>query len=655
MDNTSATILQSSSSLVAPQPQRTEQQTTFSSFAHVLDARILRALSKLGFAHPTTVQQRLIPLALSGKDLLAQAPTGSGKTLAYALPAVQRILSAKSAIPLTDPARQQTRCVVLVPTRELAEQVTRQIAHVLEYLDDETVAAVNAACEGGKGVHKLLLSTHPDIVISTPTRTLAHIETGALSLSSLQLLVLDEADLILSYGHAGDVKALLEHSTLPSRWQNILCSATLGPEVRQLMGAKLRKPVTLRLQPSLHLSHLAQYSVQLTSQADKFLLIFVILRLKLVRGKCIIFVNSTERAYRVRLFLEQFGIRSTVLNEELPVESRFHIVQQFNKGVYDYIVATDESRFGVDAATAHQEEQDLAREQSRASVEGSAEFEVEEEEAVPLGAERNSPKADTAASDERKRKRDEEGGSSRESKVAERSSKRRGGDAEYGVARGIDFVSVACVINFDLPVTARGYVHRIGRTARAGQTGTSLSFVVPSSVWKSESADGSASAGPLKKSGVSHATAAMDEGTWSRIEEDQRQKGTTIKEWNFDKPQIEGFRYRVDDAMRAVTRAAIKEARIKEIKQELLNSEKLKAHFEDNPHDLAYLRHDKSLHSTRVQPHLKHVPSYLMPRITRLKQPSGPSSASSDPTASGSSRPATDSEGRNIFVANVAG
>lgn len=141
-------------------------------------------------------------------------------------------------------------------------------------------------------------------------------------MSSLQLLVLDEADLILSYGHSSDILALLSSGSMPSRYQTLLLSATLGSEVRALLGAHLRRPLTLRLTPSMHASALAQYSVSVQAQSDKFLLLYVLLRLKLVRGKALVFVNSTERAYRVRLFLEQFGIKSTVLNEELPAESR---------------------------------------------------------------------------------------------------------------------------------------------------------------------------------------------------------------------------------------------------------------------------------------------------------------------------------------------
>ena len=196
---------------------------------------------------------------------------------------------------------------------------------------------------------------------------------------------------------------------------------------------------------------------------------------------------------------------------------------------------------------------------------------------------------------------------------------------EYGVSRGIDFIDVACVINFDLPFSSRSYTHRVGRTARAGRTGTSLSFVVPRELW-----------GKKKQNDISLDTAKRDESVFGRIERDQKAKGGEVKEYKFDMKQVEGFRYRMEDGLRAVTKAAVREARIKEIKNEVVNSEKLKvrsrsspsitslthdsqqAHFEDNPRDLAFLRHDKPLHPARVQPHLKHVPGYLMPRIAAV-------------------------------------
>lgn len=114
-------------------------------------------------------------------------------------------------------------------------------------------------------------------------------------------------------------------------------------DVVELKGLSLRNPVILKLEEDEEEdeSNLMQYSVR-CNETDKFLLAYVILKLKLITGKVLIFVNSTDRCYRLKLFLEQFGIKSCVLNRELPLNSRVHAVQEFNKGVYDVIVATDE-------------------------------------------------------------------------------------------------------------------------------------------------------------------------------------------------------------------------------------------------------------------------------------------------------------------------
>ena len=137
-------------------------------------------------------------------------------------------------------------------------------------------------------------------------------------------------------------------------------------------------------------------------------------------------------------------------------------------------------------------------------------------------------------------------------------------DKEYGVVRGVDFIDVACVLNFDLPTSSRVYTHRVGRTARAGRTGMSLSFIVPETEW-----------GKNKVVGCLE-SAKRDEATFKRIEAQQAARGSKIKGYNFDMKQVEAFRYRMQDALRAVTKTAIREARMKEIKTELLNSEKLK-------------------------------------------------------------------------------
>lgn len=146
-----------------------------------------------------------------------------------------------------------------------------------------------------------------------------------LVLDHLSLLCIDEADLLLSYGHSADVQRLVDPASgyIPKLGvQAILLSATLTSDVDALKGFILRNPAILRLsEPSSSADNLTQYSIT-TSEQDKFLMIYVLLKLKLIKGKALLFVNSVERGYRLRLFLEQFGIRSCVVNEGLPLNSR---------------------------------------------------------------------------------------------------------------------------------------------------------------------------------------------------------------------------------------------------------------------------------------------------------------------------------------------
>ncbi|KAH0582765.1 hypothetical protein H2248_010678 [Termitomyces sp. 'cryptogamus'] len=571
-------------------------KTTFASFSHLLDARLLRALADGGFARPTLVQAKAIPLALESRDILARARTGSGKTAAYCVPVVQNILSAKSSLPAEDPARQATRALILVPTRELSEQVSAYLRGLLTYCEPD-VTLLNVSTGATAHLQRILLSDRPDIVVATPSRALALLQSKALFASSLDSLVIDEADLILSYGHNEDIRQIFSGSFLPKVYQSFLMSATMTEDVELLKGLTLRNPAILRLEEDEdEAAHLSQYAVK-CSEVDKFLLTYVILKLKLIKGKCIIFVNDVDRSYRLKLFLEQFSIKSCVLNSELPLNSRYHTVQEFNKGVYDYIIATDES------GTI---EQDTDEEDQADDDEAVEELLSTQRESMPTDDEEPSGELSESPSSSRKRKRASSPKPDPSSSKSRKRKHRKTNDKEYGVTRGVDFVDVACVLNFDLPTTSRSYTHRVGRTARAGRTGMALSFVVPHDQW-----------GKNKVVGCLP-SAKGDEGVFVKIEKEQGARGSKIKEYNFDMKQVEAFRYRMEDALRSVTRSAIKEARIKELKVEILNSDKLKAHFEDNPLDLEYLRHDKPLHPTRIQPHMKHVPKYLLPNIATV-------------------------------------
>uniref|UniRef100_A0A6J0SL63 RNA helicase n=1 Tax=Pogona vitticeps TaxID=103695 RepID=A0A6J0SL63_9SAUR len=518
-----AQLASSSASTVAARRHRGMEEAE-PSFAHLgLDDRLLRAVGELGWERPTLIQAEAIPLALEGKDLLARAKTGSGKTGAYALPLLQRLLRRKAGAEAV--AEQAVRGLVLVPTRELGQQALQMLRRLAAFCARD-VRLVDISGQADLAAQRPLLMEKPDVVVGTPSRVLAHLQARNLSLQdSLEILVMDEADLLFSFGFEEDLKSLLCH--LPKIYQAFIMSATFNEDVQTLKELVLHNPVTLKLQESQlpDSSQLSQFQIQCETEEDKFLLLYVLLKLSLVRGKVIFFVSTIERCYRLKLFLEQFSIPACVLNSELPVKSRCHIIAQFNRGFYDYLIATDEQHLT-------------------------------------------------------------EAGQPKERRKQKGAKTEKGKDQEYGVSRGIDFQNVSAVLNFDFPPSVESYIHRAGRTARANNPGTALTFVMPSE-WV--------------------LLARIEEALGGGSNE------APLQPYQFRMEEVEGLRYRCKDAMRSVTKQAIKEARLREIKEELLNSEKLKTYFEDNPRDWDLLRHDKPLHPAIIKPHLRNVPEYLVP------------------------------------------
>lgn len=508
-----------------------------------LDARLIQAVDHLGFKNPTLIQSSAIPLALEEKrDIIAKASTGSGKTAAYMIPILQNLL--------TSDQEKCVKSIVLVPTRELANQVAQFTEKLLVY-SNQKISVANLSSNISDQVLKSLLTNKPDILVATPAKLIQvlqeNVNLNLIDLSKTSHLVIDEVDLVLSYGYMEDLQQLETFLPVKTNLQTFLMSATINDDLNDLKSRFCSKPAVLKLNEDNSANHkLVQFYAK-TTEFDKFLLAYVIYKLNLIKGKSLVFVNSIERGYRLKLFLEQFGIRCCILNSELPVNSRLHIVDEFNKNVYSLLIATDET----------------------------SDFTVEQDE----------------------------GEEDEETKEKSKKSKAKQ-DKEYGVSRGVDFRNVACVLNFDLPTTARAYVHRIGRTARAGKAGMALSFVIP------ESEVGKHRVATLL-------TAKKDEKVLKKIVKQQQKNNLEIKPYQFDMKQVEGFRYRSEDAFRAVTGVAIREARIAELKNELINSDKLKRFFEENPQDLASLRHDKELHPSRVQAQLKRVPEYLLPASAR--------------------------------------
>ncbi|TKX27175.1 ATP-dependent RNA helicase dbp9 [Elsinoe australis] len=563
-------------------PITTSQTSTTPSFSTLsLDPRLLQSLTAQQFSTPTPIQATAIPLLLQGKDVLARARTGSGKTAAYALPLLHRILAQKAT---SKTEQQKLSGLILVPTRELAAQVTKAVIGFAQFCGKE-IRTENVTRKEEEGVLRARLTGTVDVVVATPSRALGLVNAGVLELEGLVGCVIDEADLVLSYGHEEDLRALSE--VLPKGTQMCLVSATLRKEVETLKGLFCKGAVVLEMEDKEEEGKLRQFVVK-CGEDEKFLLVYAIFMLKLIKGKVIVFVADIDRCYRLKLFLEQFGIRSCVLNSELPANSRIHAVEEFNRNVYDIIIASDENEV-------------VGSEERKSKKQKKAEAAAENEpEVVKVTT--------TTAEEEEPSKVDEDEGAAAEEPTTgelgdglpKKKRKRNEQDAEYGISRGIDFKNVSCVLNFDLPLSSKSYTHRIGRTARAGKTGMALSFCVPSSLHR-------------KHKPTSIAQCANDETVLAKITKTQDKRGQKIEPYDFDMKRLDGFRYRMADALRAVTGIAVREARTKEIRQELIKSEKLKRHFEENPEDLEALRHDKETHTVRTQNHLKHVPEYLLP------------------------------------------
>src|SRR5205823_4051406 len=209
--------------------------TPFEKFG--LEAPRISALTALGYEEPTPIQREAIPPLLQGRDVLGQAATGTGKTAAFALPMLQRIGSAAKRGGAAD-----VRGLILVPTRELAMQVAEAVHRYGKGLETRVLPVY-----GGQSIQQQLRSLRRgvDVIVATPGRALDHIRRGSLSLTSVQVVILDEADEMLDMGFADDLEEILE--ALPAERQTALFSATIPPRIAEIAERYLKKPVRLRI------------------------------------------------------------------------------------------------------------------------------------------------------------------------------------------------------------------------------------------------------------------------------------------------------------------------------------------------------------------------------------------------------------------------
>src|SRR5688572_7015189 len=339
-----------------------------------LAPELVRAVADEGYAQPTPIQVEAIPLALAGRDLIGSAQTGTGKTAAFVLPILQRLAEGTHGV---------LRALILVPTRELAEQVAASIKAYGRHTHLK-----GAAVYGGVGMdpQTRALRNGADIVVATPGRLLDHMERGHADFSALEVLVLDEADRMLDMGFAPDVRRIL--NALPNERQTMLFSATISPEVDALARRALNGHASVEIGRRAQAAEGIEHVIVAVDKLQKRGALGAILKAKPV-GQTLIFTRTKYGADKLVTFLKREGIAANALHGDKAQSHRTRTLNQFRDGSAEILVATD---------------------------------------------------------------------------IA---------------ARGIDVDGIRMVVNYDVPTDPEVYVHRVGRTARAGARGLALTLISP--------------------------------------------------------------------------------------------------------------------------------------------------------------------------------
>jgi ATP-dependent RNA helicase RhlE len=355
----------------------TEAQVKFDDLG--LAEPLLRAIIETGYNTPTPIQSKAIPLALQGLDLMAGAQTGTGKTAAFALPLLQKLLPLASTS--TSPAKHPIRALILTPTRELAIQVEESIKVYAKHTALRSLVVFGGVDIKSQTPH---LKTGVEILVATPGRLLDHVEQKTLSLSQVQMLVLDEADRMLDMGFMPDLKRIL--SLLPKQRQNLMFSATFSNDIKKLADDFLTNPTLIEVARSNATAENVTQKVYLVDQASKQALLSQLLIAE-DNQQVIIFTKTKVTASRLSRALQKEGIAADAIHGDKSQKERMEALDAFKAGKVTALVATD---------------------------------------------------------------------------VA---------------ARGLDISDLPMVINYELPSTPEDYVHRIGRTGRAGASGIAISLV----------------------------------------------------------------------------------------------------------------------------------------------------------------------------------
>jgi ATP-dependent RNA helicase RhlE len=300
-------------------------------------APLLTNLNESGFKRPTDIQYKTIPAILSGEDVLAIAQTGTGKTAAYAIPVIQLLCTRRSSVVSSGP-----RCIVMVPTHELAIQV----AGVFRDLMKDTGLAVMGLFGGVDQMPQISqLKKGVDVVVATPGRLFDLSSQGHLFLDAVEMLILDEADHMLELGFYHDMQQLVHN--LPRKRQTLFFSATIDKGIKDLAYGLVRRAVRIQISPKDPVSRNIDHSVMYVEMDDKRFFLE-----NIVKGhpesKILVFVRTKVRAERVVNAMARVNIAAEAIHGDKDQTDRTKVLTRFRTGENKVLVATDVSARGID-------------------------------------------------------------------------------------------------------------------------------------------------------------------------------------------------------------------------------------------------------------------------------------------------------------------
>ncbi len=302
-----------------------------------ISPEIKRSLEELGFRRPTDIQFKSIPSILKCDDVLAIAQTGTGKTAAFAIP-ILHMLQQRSSMN----SRRQVKCLVMVPTRELAVQIA-EVFDVIGKYTRLNILGLYGGVDQDSQIRKL--DRGVDVLVATPGRMFDLVSQEHIDLSRVDMLVLDEADHMLDLGFIKDIRDVLRH--LPRRHQTLFFSATIDKEIKDLAYSVVANPIRIQVSPKDPVSKNVNHSLAFIEMDDKRFFLERLVK-ELPDNKILVFVRTKVRAERVHNAMARIGISTITMHGDKEQQDRLKIMEEFKSGESKIMITTDVNARGID-------------------------------------------------------------------------------------------------------------------------------------------------------------------------------------------------------------------------------------------------------------------------------------------------------------------